>query len=240
VHLDNEDKAKGKKKSIPDKCPYCGGKICKEKTFVPAPKIDIWVEMFLPKLQSLEEELKIILEEKVSEHPLWEAWAKDVKGLGKITLGRIMGMCDINRLPTVTKMWAHAGFALKDGKTQRRQKGKLLDYNDELRSAFYLLGQSLMRQKGAYYVFYNMRRKKAEERGLTPLHVHNRARFEMLKLASSHIWRMWREVEGLEVPMPFAIEYLDHRNYVPPQNCLGERFGGYITLPEVKRLYGSK
>jgi hypothetical protein len=146
-----------------------------------------------------------------------------------------MGMCDIRRLPTVTKMWAHAGFALKDGKVQRRQKGKPLDYNDELRSAFYLLGTSLMQQKGAYYVFYGMRRKRAEERGIAPLHAHNRAHFEMLKLVASHIWRMWREVEGLETPMPYVIECLEHRDYIPPQNCLGEKFGGYITLPEKAR-----
>ena len=233
--LDDEDKAKGKKRTVPDKCPHCGSKICKEETYIPAPKTDLWVEMFLPKLRILEEELRVLLEEKVSEHPLWEAWAKDVKGLGKVTLGRIMGMCNLKLLPTVTKMWAHAGLGLKDGKPQRRQKGKLLDYNDELRSAFYLLGQSLTRQQGAYYDFYKIRRERAEKCGLTKLHAHNRARFEMLKLVASHIWRMWREVEGLETPAPYAIELLEHRHYIPPQNCLGEDFGGYVTLPDIVR-----
>jgi|GEM_PF-2346770 len=229
---DDEDDTRGKKKKLPDTCPHCGGKICGEKSFFRAPKTDLWVEMFLPKLSAIEGELKTLLEKKVSEHPLWDAWAKDVSGLGKVTLGRIMGMCDIELLPTVTKMWAHAGFAIKDGETQRRRKGRPLDYSLELRSAFHLLGESLIRQQGAYYQYYLLRKKKAQEQELTKLHVHNRARFEMLKLAASHTWRMWRQVEGLSTPMPYVIECLDHRSYIPPQSCTGEKFGGFVTLPE--------
>jgi hypothetical protein len=221
-----------KERSLPTTCPICGGRVCGQTKFDRAPKVDLLVRKYLPNFEKLEKELKSALEKRVKDHPLWQAWAKDVKGLGAATLGRIMGMCDINRLPTVTKMWAHAGLGLKEGKPQRRQKGKPLDYNDQLRSAFYLLGNSLMMQKGAYYDFYLMQRERAEELGYSKGHAHNDARFKMLRLVASHIWRKWREVEGLPTPMPYVIECLGHRDYIPPENCTGEKFKGFVSLPE--------
>jgi hypothetical protein len=228
----HDDEDKKNKKQIPDVCPHCEGKICKETEFIPTPKTDLWVEMFLPRFIALEQELKTLLENKVGDHPLWTTWGVDVVGLGKTTLGRIMGMCDITLLPTITKMWAHAGLGNKDGQPQRRRKGQPLDYNDQLRAAFHLLGESLIRQKGAYYKFYLLRKKRAEQQELTKLHCHNRARRDMLKIAASHIWRIWREVEGLEAPLPYVIEYLGHTSYLPPNSCTGKELGEFVTLPK--------
>lgn len=229
---EDSDEGKPKSKKLPDICPHCGGKVCKEASFIPAPKEDLYVERFLPEFTILENRIKPVLEERVKEHPLWIAWAKDVKGMGPATLGRIMGMCDIKRLTSVTKMWTHSRLGLKDGQTQRSVKGKPDDFDRQLRSAFHLLGISLMMQQGAYYDFYLMQRERAEKLGLPKGHAHNRARFEMLKLVASHIWRKWREVEGLPTPMPYVIEYLGHRNYIPPENCTGENFKGFVSLPE--------
>lgn len=47
-------------------------------------------------------------------------------------------------------------------------------------------------------------------------HIHNMALRRTVKLFLSHLWAVWRELEGLEVTKPFAIERLGHEGMLDP------------------------
>lgn len=88
-------------------CPRCGS-----KRSTSAKRMDPFIDKYLPRIIELEQALRKEAIEIVQSHPIWTTWAQGVKGLGAITLGKIMGHCDIERLETATQMWAHAGLGL--------------------------------------------------------------------------------------------------------------------------------
>ena len=47
-------------------------------------------------------------------------------------------------------------------------------------------------------------------------HVHNQAMRKMVKLFLACLWLVWREVEGLPVTKPYAIDKLGHDSYIDP------------------------
>jgi hypothetical protein len=209
------------KKNIPNICEKCDGDRCKSKRFKLAGRKDPFVEVYLPKFKQLEDELKSEIKNILKENPVWVNWGKYVKGIGQVTLGRILGHCDFSRLPTITKMWAHAGLGLdKEGKPQKRQKGKMADYDLQLQAATIILGRQLLKAKGKYYHYYLNQKKRFIQEGLSKAHAHNRAFRHMRKLALSHIWELARESLGLEKRVPYSIEYLGHTTIITPQDMI--------------------
>jgi len=196
-------------------CPRCGSKL-----FQPAGRRDPLLERFLPRVKQIEDELKEEIFSVVRGHPVWHQWAYAVKGIGEISLGRIMGHCDIEMLDTVAEMWAHAGLGLeKDGTPQRKEKKKKITYDAKLQAATCILGSSLMRAQGKYYSYYLSQRHKFEAKGLDKGHAHNRAFRHMRKLVLSHIWEVWRRAEDLPAPRPYAFDILKHSTdgYIAPE-----------------------
>jgi hypothetical protein len=119
---------------------------------------------------------------------------------------------------------------------QRRLKGTLSDYNDELKSLCYKLGDQFIKQGEIYRELYDkaketymvrddlikeMESKKGkktkfgETKGTA--HINNMARRFAVKIFLEHLWRVWRESEGLEAPMPYPISILGHADYIPPK-----------------------
>jgi hypothetical protein len=66
-----------------------------------------------------------------------------------------MGRCNINLLTTQSKLRAHAGLAPH----QTRQKGQKLDYDNELKSVFWLIGRQIILAQDPYYAEYYYDRK---------------------------------------------------------------------------------
>ena len=207
---------------VPEKCPQCGGGRCGSKNFVPAGRKDPFIEAYLPQIRKIEQSLRAELELAVQQHSVWQNWAKFVPGIGKITLARILGHCDISRLSTISKMWAHAGLGLdKNGRPQRRQKGKIIDYDLKLQSITTILGESLLRARGKYYDLYLKWKERFLAQGLTRAHAHNRAFRNLRKLAMAHIWEVWRKSKGYPVRTSYAIEYLGHTRQISPEEMIG-------------------
>lgn len=46
--------------------------------------------------------------------------------------------------------------------------------------------------------------------------IHNMAMRYSAKLFLSHLWHVWREIEGLPTVGPYALEYLKHTTYIDP------------------------
>lgn len=185
-------------------CPWCGSPSSK-----PSPKDDPYIrQVALPRLRQEEDFYEEQLKQMVNSHPAW-TWAKHAKGAGLTTIGRIIGKTDINRVSTASEMWAHCGFGLEpDGTRQRKQAGKVINYDAQLQSNCVILGEALLKQTGTYYEYY-LRQKKIHSE-LKPAHCHNRAFRHMIKLFLSHFWQTWREAEGLSAPPPYVFGILKH------------------------------
>lgn len=205
---------------VPSTC-ECRGSRCGSKVFRSARRVDPFVEEYLPRFRELEEALENEVKSLVGGHDLWQEWAHYVRGIGEITLGRIMGHCDIKLLTKPSKMWAHAGLGLDEqGRPQRKRKGELVNYDPKLQSVTCILGESLLRAQGRYYDLYLDRKQRYLAQGFTLGHAHNRAFREMRKLCLDHIWRKWREVEDLPTREPYVMEYLGGHEYISPEEMM--------------------
>jgi hypothetical protein len=52
---------------------------------------------------------------------------------------------------------------------------------------------------------------------LPPAHIHARAKRYAVKLFLSHFWEVWREIEGLPTPEPYAIAHMGHAHKIKPR-----------------------
>lgn len=172
-----------------------------------------------------EEEIATRAMEKLAKTlPVW-LWAKDVKGLGARSLAVIVG--EAGDLGSYDKgeagVWKRLGLAVIDGRRQGNA-GKGADaatwqrhgYSPMRRSAMYVIGECLIKQKGRYREIYMARKaieaakaeaaglrvlpaakiKKSEAAGcISQMHIHRRAQRYMEKRLLRHLLRAWRRAE---------------------------------------------
>jgi len=169
----------------------------------------------------------------VLSHPAYP-WFSRVKGIGKENIGKVIGMVDIERAPTVSALWKFAGFAVEDGKAPKPKKGEKNTYNARLRTMCWRVGSSLMRAGGGFYDYYIVEKEKEtakllldgwtikaaakydlEKKRISVGHVHNRALRKMIKLFLACLWKVWREAEGLPIRSPYAMT-IGHTHEIQP------------------------
>lgn len=190
----------------------------------------------LAKLKEAEKELEKEIKEVVVKHPLWDAWFKDVKGIGPImAAGIIAWRDDISKSDTVSAFWKYHGLAPGQG----RQKGKKLDYNPKAKTHCWKAGIQLLKAKGQYADLYYAAKSKYESRedikqqhesgnakgGMKSykLHLHYMALRKMIKRFLADTWVVWRSVEGLSVTEPYIFgerakeKGIAHEHYEPPK-----------------------
>lgn len=170
----------------------------------------------LGKLKEAEKELEKEIKEVVVKHGLWDAWFKDVKGIGPVmAAGIIAWRDDISKSDNVSTFWKYHGFSPGQG----RQKGSKLDYNPKAKTHAYKCGIQLLKAKGKYADLYYAAKSKYESRedikqlhesgdargGMKSykLHIHYMALRSMIKRFLSDTWIVWRQVEGLSVTEPY-------------------------------------
>lgn len=190
--------------------------------------------------------LNMELKTRIQKHPAY-SWFSQVKGVGDLNIGKLIGYIDIEKATTISKLWRYAGFGLNsDGKAEFRKKGEKLHYNKTLKSMCWRLAKSLIRAKGPYYKYYREKKKKIQERltrqgfeiipskelptekgkhiekdGFFGLgHVDMMAQRKMVKLFLSHLWLKWRTALDLPVSLPYAHGILGHEQYEDPDNFI--------------------
>lgn len=202
---------------------------------------DPFIERYVPEISDLEQSLRKAAIEYIREHPVWRKWAKDVRGLGEISLAKVMGHINIELCNSVTSMWSHSGHGLRadDLSIQRKVKGEKITYDPKLQAQVFVVAECLMRAKSEYYQFYiNQKRRFLQilkidtNKGLPPekrrvqseAHAHNRAFRHMRKLFLSHLWEVWRNELQLGTRMPYVFDYLeeDHKKYIRPFDMVYE------------------
>lgn len=130
---------------------------------------------------------------------------------------------------------------------QKRHKGQKINYSPFLKTVCWKLGESFMKtgDRGFYgqmYQTYKVREiakltkagvkirpqavlakmpKPVRASGdyMSEGQVHNRAKRKTAKLFLSHLWHVWREIEGLPVSLPWQMvrgEKEEHHYYEPP------------------------
>jgi len=167
-------------------------------------------------------------------HPCWE-FVTSIRGLkeGKLAAQLLALIDDISKFDTVSKLWRFSGYAVIDGKREYTKMGEKSAYNRKLKAICYLIGDQFIRQQTPLYVdiYYDEKariRRDCPEAIPNPdksspwpkintdSHVHRKARRKMIKIFLSHLWVIWREVEGLPVSPPYAQQVLGHSNIIEP------------------------
>lgn len=170
-----------------------------------------------------EEEMGKRLAKIMHEHPLWDAFLKDIKGCGECMAAVIISEFDINKAPCVSNLWSFAGLA--PGK-DKKVKGQKCTYNQFLRSKLCgVLGSGFLKAKAPYSEFYyNMKtRLESENWGIEskkPVnkkrpkagHQHKASTRYMIKMFLKDLYVAWRTLEGLPVREPYQEEYLGKKH----------------------------
>lgn len=181
-----------------------------------------YIERILQKFEELEEDITASLCDFYDEMPIVERMIK-VKGVGKVLGLKVASMIDIRRADTVSALWRYAGYGVVDGKAERPRKGEKLHYNKRLKTTCYLIGQSFLRSNSPYRRIYDVEKAKYESReGWTKMHSHLAAMRKMIKLWLSHLWLVWREMEGLPTSAPYIAADPHHTIIEPWEMGWGE------------------
>jgi hypothetical protein len=124
-----------------------------------------------------------IMSKLATSLPVWETWAKDVRGFGAVSLAVIVGEAgDLSGYPKHDRLWKRLGVATIDGERQsahpkglsredRRDYYGNRGYSPSRRSKLFVIGEVLVKQNKHYHKIYvdrkDYERREAEALGLT-------------------------------------------------------------------------
>ena len=168
------------------------------------------------------------IEVLVRRYPIYHEVAR-VRGVGPTLAAKTVALIgDIGRFDTVSKLWRFAGYAVVEGKAERRRAGEKAHYCGRLKVTCYLLGTSFLRLGSPYREVYDRAKERYAQTHpeWTPLHRHRAAQRVMVKIFLSHLWERWRLLEGLPVRNHYAADYLGHPTTLRPEQFGWGRAGG--------------
>lgn len=174
-------------------------------------------EKWAMRFQLLEEELDKDIADAVKHYAIYD-YVSSLKGIGPILAAKLIAMIDIEQSPNISSLWRYAGYAVIDGERERPVKGEKLHYNKRLKTTCYLIGSSFLKCGSPYREVYDSARVyyEANRPDWTKGHQHNAAMRKMIKRFLSHLWQVWRELEGLEVTEPYVQSRLGHDSIDSP------------------------
>ena len=179
---------------------------------------ELWHERFMIQEAQATEEM----EELASDMPIVEIMC-GVKGVGKTFASRLVSQIDITKSNSVSAMWRYCGYGVdENGERDKPKKGEKLKYNRRAKAVTHLIGVSLIRRGSPYREIYDKAREKyeTEERyaDWTKAHYHMAALRKVKKLFLSHLWEVWRDLEGLPVSKPYVFEHGGHAKKEEPRD----------------------
>lgn len=177
----------------------------------------LWHEAF----DDLEIGLDADIERRLNsiDSPIFNALV-GLKGVGAISAAKVLADIDITRANTISALWRHAGYGVVNGARERYEKGESAHFNRRLKIACRLVGESFLKSRSPYAdIYYSAKQHYAATHPeWIPAHAHNAALGKMIKLFLSHLWQVWRELEGLPTREPYASEHLRHENIMRPES----------------------
>jgi hypothetical protein len=195
-------------------------------------------------LKGIEKDTAKQIAKMVKKEPVY-AYLGNIKGCGPtIAAALISEIGDPGRFKTISKLWAYAGLAVKDGKSQRRTRGETANWNQNLRKLAIgvlvpqfiklkhngdCLGRRLYDQYKAYYT-------ERDGETLTPGHIESRARRKVAKVFMSCLWVAWRTIKGQSISVPYAMTLPGHSHMVTPEDWAGEDWMGKVQYSMLEKL----
>lgn len=198
-----------------------------------APERDIELLIILKERRdavfAMELEIGKELAKLINQHPLWQSFLSQVKGVGETMAAVIISEFDIHKAPTASSMWAFAGLA--PGK-DRKIKGQKCPFNQFLRSKLCgVLGPSFLKCNSPYSeVYYNYKNRLENSdkeiiercgngkvrtvawRDASRQHRHFASIRKMIKHLLQDVYVAWRTLEGLPMRAPYSEEYLGKKH----------------------------
>lgn len=141
-----------------------------------------------------------------------------VKGIGRILAAQLVAVLDISKAETISSLWRYCGYGVEDGRAERPQRGQKLRYNPHAKTLCWNIGVSFMRSSSPYREVYDSAKEKYTRTRpeWTKARIHNAAQRIMVKRFLSHLWLVWRELEGLSTRPPYVQEYMGHTTIDSP------------------------
>ncbi len=159
-------------------------------------------------------------------------WMISIPGIADHTAAKLICLIDdVGKFSTVSKLWRYAGYGVVDGKAEKPIAGEKRHYVARLKSEVYLVVGNFIKQQTPVYSDYyyeskaDYRRKYPEpvpcedgpqKEKYTDMHIHLMAIRKVAKVFLQHLWILWREMEGLEISMPYPHDVLGHTHYIEP------------------------
>jgi hypothetical protein len=190
---------------------------------------------------TLETQLKGALDKYTAAQPIGQ-WARSIKGVGPVIAAGLIAHIDINKAATVSQIWRYAGLdpSTKWNKGEKRPWNadlkvlcyklgesfvKVSGYEDAFYGKVYRDKKDELTAKNdaggfaetaarSVYGEKTQAAKHVAAGRLPPAQIHARARRYAVKLFLSHFHAKWRELEGLPVPVPYAIAHLEHAHMI--------------------------
>lgn len=161
----------------------------------------------IPKAARREPERR--LEKMAMQLPVWEAWARGVRGLGALSLAQIVaeaagsnpegGIRSIADYRGPACLWKRFGLGLVDGERQRKvtdpEKAERMGYSPRRRAIMYTATVGLVNMnKGEYRDYYDAEKLRARAKWLetSAAHIDLHARRLLAKRLLRDLWRAWR------------------------------------------------
>lgn len=190
---------------------------------------------------TLEAQLKGALDKYTASQPIG-VWARSIKGVGPVIAAGLIAHIDIHKAATVSQIWRYAGLdpSAKWNKGEKRPWNadlkvlcyklgesfvKVSGHDDAFYGKVYRQKKDELTAKNeaghyaetAAQSVYGEKTQAAKHVAtgkLPPAQIHARARRYAVKLFLSHFHAKWREIEGLPVPVPYAIAHIGHAHVI--------------------------
>ncbi len=198
----------------------------------------------LPLINQLEKEYKKKMEKLVRTEIIYTTFLKNIGGIGELLSAKLIkAFGDCRQYDTVSRLWAHCGQSVTNGKAPQRRKGEIVNYNPSLKALTWVVSDCLMKSnKGCYKQIYDAEKEKQLNRvyeegylhekypqkkrnskeyiypeiatKLILGHAHNRALRKMRKIFLDHYWCASRELNGLPIEKNYVEGVLNHTHII--------------------------
>jgi len=178
-------------------------------------------------LKKLESEARKVCEEFVERSEIWEYFLKDIRGIGPILAAGIVRYFDPTKTKHISSFWKFAGLHVEDGKAPTRKKGSKTDFNPNVRTLCWVIGDVFIKTRSPYYEIYKRELERQlnkeypkgylhklypkiyseSDTKLKPPHARARARRYMVKKFLADLWVAWRKLFNLPVTEPYSARF---------------------------------
>jgi hypothetical protein len=158
------------------------------------------IELFCPDELTEQEKQLNKLEKKYAKkiEEYWEKnynkyyrWAINLKGIGDVSIAKILSEINLSKVKSHTSLWAYAGLAPH----QKRRKDNKSNWNHKLKTYCYQLADCMVKQRTPKYrAIYDKEKAKQINNDIKRGHAHNRAIRKLIKTFLKDLYKI-REQE---------------------------------------------